>query len=85
MPGEVIDRPNPKPEPSHIPDLVEQLQVQLQTTKLEESDYNALQKYRRAAAYIAAGKPASQSITTHCHTNIKLMTECVYSDDLPSG
>ncbi|PYH76701.1 D-xylulose 5-phosphate/D-fructose 6-phosphate phosphoketolase [Aspergillus uvarum CBS 121591] len=54
MPGEVIDRPNPKPEPSHIPDLVEQLQVQLQTTKLEESDYNALQKYRRAAAYIAA-------------------------------
>ncbi|PYH41359.1 putative phosphoketolase [Aspergillus saccharolyticus JOP 1030-1] len=54
MPGEIIDRPNPKPEPSHIPDLVEQLQVQLQSTRLTESDYDALLKYRRAAAYIAA-------------------------------
>ncbi|PYH74431.1 putative phosphoketolase [Aspergillus vadensis CBS 113365] len=54
MPGEVIDRPNPKAEPSHIPDLVNQLQVKLQETSLEESDYNALLKFRRAAAYIAA-------------------------------
>ncbi|GKZ78218.1 hypothetical protein AnigIFM56816_001604 [Aspergillus niger] len=54
MPGEVIDRPNPKAEPSHIPDLVNQLQVKLQETSLEETDYNALLKFRRAAAYIAA-------------------------------
>ncbi|OJI86491.1 hypothetical protein ASPTUDRAFT_187874 [Aspergillus tubingensis CBS 134.48] len=54
MPGEVIDRPNPKAEPSHIPDFVNQLQVKLQETSLEESDYNALLKFRRAAAYIAA-------------------------------
>ena len=56
MPGEVIDRPNPKAEPSHIPDLVNQLQVKLQETSLEETDYNALLKFRRAAAYIAAGE-----------------------------
>ena len=62
MPGEVIDRPNPKAEPSHIPDLVEQLQVKLQETALEEADYNGLLKFRRAAAYIAAGEMASPSI-----------------------
>ncbi|KAH8423805.1 putative phosphoketolase [Aspergillus melleus] len=54
MPGEVIDRPNPKAKPSHIPDLVEQLQVQLQQTSLDQSANDGLLKFRRAAAYIAA-------------------------------
>ncbi|KAL4991356.1 XFP N-terminal domain-containing protein [Aspergillus falconensis] len=54
MPGEVIDRPNPAPKPSHVPDLVEKLIVPAQKPKLEQSDCDALYKYRRAAAYIAA-------------------------------
>ena len=58
MPGEVIDRPNPKAKPSHIPDLVEQLQVQLQQTSLNQSANDGLLKFRRAAAYIAAGEIA---------------------------
>lgn len=67
MPGEVIDRPNPKAEPSHIPDLVNQLQVKLQETSLEESDYNALLKFRRAAAYIAAGEIEAPKFPAYIH------------------
>lgn len=54
MPGEVIDRPNPAPKPSHVPDLVDELLVPAQKTNLDQSDCDALYKYRRAAAYIAA-------------------------------
>ncbi|RDW86352.1 putative phosphoketolase [Aspergillus mulundensis] len=54
MPGEIIDRPNPAPKPSHVPDLVEQLLVPAQKKSLDQSDCDALLKYRRAAAYIAA-------------------------------
>lgn len=58
MPGEVIDRPNPTALPSHIPDVVEQLQVQLEQTGLNQPDNDGLMKFRRAAAYIAAGEMA---------------------------
>lgn len=56
MPGEVIDRPNPQPLPSHIPEDVLSLAVKLEKTKLDESTYNSLQEFRRAANYIAAGQ-----------------------------
>lgn len=56
MPGEVIDRPNPQPLPSHLPDAVEQLGVKLQHVALDQPAYDALYKFRRAAAYIAAGR-----------------------------
>lgn len=56
MPGEVIDRPNPEALPSHIPDVVDQLSVQLKYTALDQSHYDALLKFRRAANYIAAGE-----------------------------
>lgn len=55
MPGEIIDKPNPAPLPSHIPDLVDQLQVKLERTTLEQPACDALFQYRQAAAYIAAG------------------------------
>ena len=55
MPGENIDRPNPQPLPSHIPDSINELQVRLQNTCLDQSAYDSLYKFRRAAAYIAAG------------------------------
>ena len=55
MPGEVIDRPNPQPLPSNIPDDVLSLAVKLEKTKLDEADYAGLQQFRRAANFIAAG------------------------------
>jgi len=59
MPGEVIDRPNPQPLPSSIPEDVLSLAVNLEKSKLDEALYDGLQQFRRAANYIAAG------ISTH--------------------
>ncbi|KAJ5132489.1 hypothetical protein N7448_006647 [Penicillium atrosanguineum] len=54
MPGEVIDRPNPQPLPSHLPDYVENLQIKLKHETLDQNSCDALLKFRRAACYIAA-------------------------------
>lgn len=55
MPGEVIDRPNPQPLPSQIPDdVAEKLLVKLDKPKLDDATNEALKKFRRAANYIAA-------------------------------
>ena len=56
MPGEVIDRPNPQPLPSHVPDDVLSLIVKLEKTKLDENTNDGLQLFRRAANYITAGR-----------------------------
>lgn len=56
MPGEVIDRPNPPPDPSQLPDSLLSLAVQLETINvLDEKQLAAVQKFRRCADYIAAG------------------------------
>lgn len=55
MPGEVIDRPNPQPLQSSIPEDVLSLAVKLKKSKLDEALYDGLQQFRRAANYIAAG------------------------------
>lgn len=55
MPGEIIDRPNPDPLPSDLPDELNKFAVQLQDVSLDQKDYDALIKFRRAACYIAAG------------------------------
>ncbi|EEH20258.2 hypothetical protein PABG_02517 [Paracoccidioides brasiliensis Pb03] len=54
MPGEVIDIANPKSLPSHLPPLIDQLAVQLSRTSLDENVFRSLQKFQRAANYIAA-------------------------------
>jgi xylulose-5-phosphate/fructose-6-phosphate phosphoketolase len=54
MPGEILDRPNPQPLPSQIPEYVEDLLVKLDKPDLSAEINSALQKYRRAANYIAA-------------------------------
>lgn len=64
MPGEVIDRPNPQPLPSHIPDAVDDLDVKLHEMCLDQSACDALCKFRRAACFIAAGESfCFQSLT----------------------
>jgi xylulose-5-phosphate/fructose-6-phosphate phosphoketolase len=62
MPGEVIDRPNPRALASHIPDEVLALSVKLEKTKLSDADLKGLEEFRRAANYIAAGKFSSSTI-----------------------
>ncbi|PGH19370.1 hypothetical protein AJ80_04010 [Polytolypa hystricis UAMH7299] len=54
MPGEIIDRPNPKALPSHLPDVVDQLAVQLEKVPLSEDVCKSLLEFRRTADYIAA-------------------------------
>ncbi|KAI9726623.1 MAG: hypothetical protein M1828_000990 [Chrysothrix sp. TS-e1954] len=54
MPGEIIDRPNPQPLPSHIPDSVKSLAVQLDKPTLPEDVNTALKSFRRVACYVAA-------------------------------
>ncbi|KAK5239082.1 hypothetical protein LTR16_012310, partial [Cryomyces antarcticus] len=54
MPGEVIDRPNPEPLPSNVPDSVRDLAVKLDKLTLPENANASLKEFRRAACYIAA-------------------------------
>jgi xylulose-5-phosphate/fructose-6-phosphate phosphoketolase len=56
MPGEVIDRPNPRPLDSSVPDSVLFLSVKLEKFHIGENDIQALQDFRRASNYIAASK-----------------------------
>ncbi|OCL04496.1 D-xylulose 5-phosphate/D-fructose 6-phosphate phosphoketolase [Glonium stellatum] len=54
MPGEVIDRPNPQPSPSNLPDNVLSLAVKVEKKTLPEDVNSSLKEFRRAACYIAA-------------------------------
>lgn len=56
MPGEVIDRPNPEPSASNVPDQVLELAVKLSKDPLPEDVATSLKEFRRAACYIAAGE-----------------------------
>ena len=56
MPGEVIDRPNPRALPSHISDTVLDLAVRLEKLALSDADLKSLELFRQASNYIAAGK-----------------------------
>lgn len=56
MPGQIIYEPNPPPDPSHIPDDVEKLAVQLNVKGfLSADERKGIEMFRRAADYIAAG------------------------------
>jgi xylulose-5-phosphate/fructose-6-phosphate phosphoketolase len=56
MPGEIIDRPNPQPLASHIPEAVLSLSVKLQKMSITDADLKGLEEFRRASNYIAAGR-----------------------------
>ena len=63
MPGQIIAQPNPPPDPSHLPDSVKEYAVQLKTSSvLTESELRAVQKFRRAANYIATGASLPQAV-----------------------
>ena len=55
MPAEIIDRPNPPPGKSQLPNLILDLEVSLDTANsLSNEEKSAIQKFRRMANYIAA-------------------------------
>lgn len=54
MPGEIIDRPNPGPSASLLPDSLLELSVKLDYQKLSTEDADSIAKFRRASNYIAA-------------------------------
>lgn len=54
MPAEIIDRPNPGPLPSSIPDAVLDLTVKLQNADISSKELSSLVEFRKAACYIAA-------------------------------
>lgn len=54
MPGEQIPESNPPPLPSHLPDSVLELAVQVQQKPLPDHDRESLSAFQRAAEYIAA-------------------------------
>ncbi|KAK0188698.1 phosphoketolase [Armillaria mellea] len=55
MPGQYLFQANPLPDPSQLPDIFESFGIKLDTKDYLPSDeLHALQKFRRAADYIAA-------------------------------
>lgn len=57
MPGQEITQPNPPPDPSHLPDSLLELRVKLNIEDaLSREELKAVQTFRRAADYIAAGR-----------------------------
>jgi hypothetical protein len=64
MPGEIIDRPNPQPLASNIPDHVQDLAIKLQNIELSHADLKGLEEFRRASNYISAGKAVPLTLKT---------------------
>lgn len=54
MAGEVIDQPNPPPTTSHLPPVVERLEVKPPKASLNSHDLCSLREFQRAACYIAS-------------------------------
>ena len=55
MPGEILDRPNPPPGKSQLPDSILEYRVNLESANaLSPDELQAISAYRRAADYIAA-------------------------------
>ena len=55
MPGEILDRPNPPPGKSQLPDSILEYRVNLESSNaLTPDELQAITKFRRAADYIAA-------------------------------
>lgn len=55
MPGEILDRPNPPPGKSQLPDSILEYSVNLRRTNvLTTAELQAIAKFRRTADYIAA-------------------------------
>jgi hypothetical protein len=76
MPGQLIEQPNPPPEVSLIPECALDLAVQLDTKDyLDNNEIEAVQVFRRAANYIAAG-----TCLRHCQSTGFLFNLTISND-----
>lgn len=53
--AKAIDKPNPGPAPSRLPDSVLSLAAEFDKTKLDDVTRKGIKRFRQAADYIAAG------------------------------
>jgi xylulose-5-phosphate/fructose-6-phosphate phosphoketolase len=83
MPGEVIDRPNPQPLASNIPDHVQDLAIKLQNIELSDADRKGLEEFRRASNYIAAGKenPVLALLLGNCQISLLTKVAMIFLQD----
>ena len=59
MPGQLLLQPNPPPDPSQLSDSLLQYGMKLDIKgSLSPEELSAVKQFRRAADYIAAGKPS---------------------------
>jgi xylulose-5-phosphate/fructose-6-phosphate phosphoketolase len=56
MPSEVIDRPNPAPLDSHLPDVALELALKAPKKQLDKKVAQSLNDFQHAACYIAGCK-----------------------------
>jgi xylulose-5-phosphate/fructose-6-phosphate phosphoketolase len=68
MPSKQIPIANPPPLPSHLPDSVLELSVQLKQKPLADHDRQSLRGFQRAAEYIAAGNNLPAQLPFHTHS-----------------
>ncbi|CAL1716765.1 unnamed protein product [Somion occarium] len=54
MPAQLLSQPNPPPDPSHIPDSILSLRVDVPKNVLSSNELDSIRRFRRAADYIAA-------------------------------
>jgi hypothetical protein len=77
MPAQLISQPNPPPDPSLLPDSILDYAVKLDATNyLPPQELEAIQQFRRAADYIAAGLflalyPSRRANSLHSHDFLK--------------
>jgi xylulose-5-phosphate/fructose-6-phosphate phosphoketolase len=76
----IVEGPNPKPLPSHLPEEAEALISVPEKLHVDKDVRDAFQKFRKAANYIAAGKAHS---SLNGVAELRLIVS-VCSHDLPA-
>jgi xylulose-5-phosphate/fructose-6-phosphate phosphoketolase len=78
MPAQLVSQPNPRPDPSLLPDSVLDYAIKLDTTNyLLPYELEAIRQFRRAADYIAAG----MLLGLHTSRRANLLTAMIFLND----
>ena len=69
MPAQELLVANPPADPSLLPDFIEKLKIEIDKNVLSPAELSAVQQFRRAADYIAAGQlPQVPHLPLHGHS-----------------
>lgn len=55
MPAQIVSKPNPPPDHSHLPKELDALSIKLDINVLTDKEVEDIKNFRSAANYIAAG------------------------------